>query len=71
MEKTLKNKGQCRLKVVLTVKNKPHNVLFTVVYDSCESLLGGATSKTLVRRVYHINFSEAISTHTCTVDSIV
>lgn len=60
-----------RLKV--TVKSETDNVLFTVVPEGCESLLGGAASKTLnlVRRVYHINCSEAIGMHSCTVDSIV
>lgn len=67
--KDIENKGQCRLKV--TVKKKTHNVLFTVVPEGSESLLGAATSKTLnlVRRVHHINCSEATSTRT--VDSIV
>lgn len=69
--KDIENKGQCRLKV--TAKNKTHNVLFTVVLEGCESLLGAATSNTLnlVSRAHHINCSKAISTRTCTVDSIV
>lgn len=67
----IESKGQCRLKV--TVKNKTYNVLFSVVPEGLESLLGGVASKrlNLVRRVYHINCSEAASVHTSTVDSIV
>lgn len=55
------------------MKNKTYNVLFSVVPEGLESLLGGVASKrlNLVRRVYHINCSEAASVHTSTVDSIV
>ncbi len=69
--KDIESKGQCRLKV--TVKNKTYNVLFSVVPEGRESLLGGFALNTLnlVRRVYHINCSEAISVHSGTVDSIV
>lgn len=37
--KYIENKSQCRLNV--TVKNKTFSVLFTVVPEGCESLLGG------------------------------
>ena len=66
----IESKGHCRLKV--TVKDKSSNVLFSVVPEGRESLLGGVSSKklNLVRRVYHINCSEAVSGHTDTVESL-
>lgn len=69
--KEIESRGQCRLKV--TVKNKVYNVLFTVVPESRESLIGGVTSKklNLVKRVYQISCSKAVSAHKGTVDSIV
>lgn len=65
--KEIESRGQCRLKV--TVKNKDFHVLFTIVPEGRESLLGGATSKklNLVKRVYNISFSQ----DTQTVESIV
>ena len=69
--KDIESKGQCKLKV--TVKDKSYNVLFSVVPEGRESLLGGVSSNklNLVRRVYHINCSDAVSVHTGTVESIV
>lgn len=69
--KDIESKGQCRLEV--TVKDKTYKVLFSVVPEDRESLLSGASSRklNLVRRVYHINCSEAVSAHTGTVESIV
>lgn len=69
--KDIESKGQCRLKV--TVKNKSFKVLFSVIPESRESLLGGLASKklNLVRKVYRINCSEAVSVHTGTVESIM
>jgi len=69
--KDIESKGQCRLKV--TIKDKSHNVLVSVVPEGRESLLGGVSSKklNLVRRVYHINCSEAVSVQTGSVESIV
>lgn len=69
--KEIESKGQCILRV--TVKNKAYNVLFSVVPEGRESLIGGDTSKklNLVRRVYQINCSEAVRAQKGTVDSIV
>lgn len=53
----------------MTVKNKTFNVLFSVVPEGRESLLGGVASKTL--NLYHINCSEAINVHSDTVYSTV
>lgn len=69
--KEIESKGQCRLRV--TVKNKQYSVLFSIVPEGRESLLGGLTSKNLnlVRRVYQISCSDAVRAHNSTVDSIV
>ncbi|XP_026050672.1 uncharacterized protein K02A2.6-like [Astatotilapia calliptera] len=51
----IQTKGGCRLKV--TAKGKQHNILFTIVPDGHESLLGDKTSEDLglVKRIYQIN----------------
>lgn len=61
--KEMESKGQCRLRV--TVKNKAYNVLFSVMPEGRESLIGGDTSEKLdlVRRVYQITCSEALRAH--------
>lgn len=69
--KNIESSGQCRLKV--TIKHKDYDVLFNVVPEGRESLLGGVTSKrlNLVERVYHISCAEAASGQRGAVDSIV
>ncbi|KAI4891972.1 hypothetical protein NFI96_009139, partial [Prochilodus magdalenae] len=69
--KEIESKGQCKLRV--NVKNKEYNVLFSIVPENRESLIGGVTSKklNLVRRVYQISYSEAVRPHNSTVDSVV
>ncbi|KAK7933488.1 hypothetical protein WMY93_004384 [Mugilogobius chulae] len=51
----IKTMGVCRLKV--TVKGKQHNLMFTIVPNGHESILGDKASEDLglVRRVYQIN----------------
>lgn len=62
--KDIKSKGQCRLQV--TIKGKSHNVLFYVVPEGRESLLGGmsANKLNLVKKIYNINCSEAVRAQT-------
>lgn len=54
----------------MKVKSKEYHVLFSDVPENLESLLGGVASKklNLVRRVYCINNSRAVSAHPGTVD---
>ncbi|ROL41957.1 hypothetical protein DPX16_23550 [Anabarilius grahami] len=53
--------GICKLKVA--VKDKVHNLLFSVVAENLESLLGDKAyeSLNLVKRVYHINHDNSVS----------
>lgn len=69
--KNVESNGQCRLTV--TIKHKDYDVLFNVVSEGRESLLGGMTSKRLnvVERVYHISCAKAASGQRGAVDSIV
>lgn len=60
----INTKGKCRLKV--QVKGKSHNLMFIIVPDGHESLLGDKACEKLglVRRVYSINRSEPKSVNT-------
>lgn len=61
--------GTCKLKVI--VKEKVHHLLFSVVAEGLDSLLGDKACEDLelVKRVYPIN--TAVSTPSDSVDSII
>ena len=63
--------GTCRLQVRPTVKDKMHHLLFSVVPEGLDSLLGDKACEDLelVKRVYRINTEMTASPDT--VDSIV
>ncbi len=63
--------GICKLKV--TVKDKVHHLLFSLVAEELASLLGdkACESLNLVKRVYHINHNNSAVTTSNSVDDIV
>ncbi len=69
--KSIDSLGICKLKV--TVKDKVHHLLFSVVAEELESLLGdnACESLNLVKRVYHINHNNSAVTASNSVDDIV
>ncbi|RXN30291.1 retrotransposon-like family member retr-1 [Labeo rohita] len=69
--KSIDSLGICRLKV--TVKDKVHHLLFTVVAEELESLLGDKACENLnlFKRVYHINHDNSAVTTSNSVDDIV
>ncbi|KAL0150957.1 hypothetical protein M9458_053744 [Cirrhinus mrigala] len=69
--KSIDSLGICRLKV--TVKEKVHHLLFSVVAEELESLLGDKACENLylVKRVYHINHDNSAVTTSNSVDDIV
>lgn len=71
MAKELTLLGVCRLKV--TVKDKVHHLLFSVVAEALDSLLGDKAREdlNLVKRVYHINHDNSAVTTSSSVDDIV
>ncbi|KAI2646810.1 Transposon Tf2-9 polyprotein [Labeo rohita] len=69
--KSIDSLGICRLKV--TVKDKVHHLLFSVVAEELESLLGDKACKklNLVKRVYYINHDNSAVTTSNSVDDIM
>lgn len=69
--KSIDSLGVCRLKV--TVKDNMHHLLFSVVAEALESLLGDKACEdlNLVKRVYHINHDKSAVTTSNSVDDIV
>ncbi|KAL0153721.1 hypothetical protein M9458_050974 [Cirrhinus mrigala] len=69
--KSIDSLGICRLKV--TIKDKVHHLLFSVVAEELESLLGDKACENLnlVKRVYHINHDNSAVTTSNSVDDIV
>jgi len=63
--------GICKLKV--TVKEKVHHLLFSVVAEGLESLLGDKACENLnlVKRVYHINQDYSVVSASDSVDDIM
>ncbi|KAL0151936.1 hypothetical protein M9458_052743, partial [Cirrhinus mrigala] len=69
--KSIDSLGICRLKV--TIKDKVNHLLFSVVAEELESLLGDKACENLnlVKRVYHINHDNSAVTTSNSVDDIV